>query len=178
MIGSHSCRWCCPHGWNFQDHIQPLWRHNASIPESGPWEQFIYEYHGTVWSLHQVPQRWKWQSLNILVIVHRHDRDFTGTNLSNQRGSLDATPGTRTNHNPMLLRRDISAAKNPPRCSRLIHARRDFSSAWLLQLPLSEEPLSVKRSKKRWTRTHIRQRDQEVQFEAMCCEQILIDRQV
>ena len=55
------------------------------------------------------------QSLNILVVVHRHDRDFTGTNLSNQRGRLDATPGIRTNHDPMLLRRDISAANNPPR---------------------------------------------------------------
>ena len=54
----------------------------------------MYMYHGTVWSLHQVPQRWKWQSLNILVVVHRHDRDFTGTNLSNQRGRLDATHGT------------------------------------------------------------------------------------
>ena len=84
-----------------------------------------------------------------MVVVHRHDRDFTGTNLSNQRGRLDATPGIRTSHDPMLLRRDISAANNPPRCSRSIHARRDLSSAWLLQLPLSEEPLSIKRSKKR-----------------------------
>ena len=29
----------------------------------------MYVYHGTVWSLHQVPQRWKWQSLDILVVV-------------------------------------------------------------------------------------------------------------
>ena len=69
MAGSHSCRWCCPHGRNFEDNWQPLWRRNAIIPEAYPCERFMYVYHGTVWSLHQVPQRWKWQSLDILVVV-------------------------------------------------------------------------------------------------------------
>ena len=42
----------------------------------------------------------------------------------------------------------------------------------------SEESLLIKRSKKRLTRTHIRLRDQWVQFEAIRCVQILIDRRV
>ena len=136
MSGSHSCRWCCPHGWNFQDHRQPLWRHNASIPESGPWERFICVYHGTVWSLHQVPQRWKWQSLNILVVVHRHDLELIW---ATREGDWMIHLASVRVMIPMLLRRDISAANNPPRCSCLIHARRDFSSAWLLQ-PLRKNP--------------------------------------
>ena len=36
----------------------------------------MYMYHGTIWRLHQVPQMWKWQSLDILDGVHGYDRDF------------------------------------------------------------------------------------------------------
>ena len=35
-------------------------------------------YHGTVWSLHQVPQMLKWQPLDILDGVHGYDQDFAG----------------------------------------------------------------------------------------------------
>ena len=52
--------------------------------------QFLHVYHGTVWSLHQVLQRGKWQYLDILVVVHGHDRDFAGSHPSIQRGRLDA----------------------------------------------------------------------------------------
>ena len=69
MAGSHSCRWSCPHGWHFEDHWQHLWRRRAIIPEAGPWERFMYVHHGTALSVHQVPQRWKWQSLDIMVVV-------------------------------------------------------------------------------------------------------------
>ena len=61
-------------------------------------------YHETVWSLHRVPQMWKWQSLDILVVVHGHGRHFAGTHPSIQRGRLDATPGIRTSHDSMMLR--------------------------------------------------------------------------
>ena len=109
-----------------------------------PWERFMYMYHGTVWCLYHVPQRWKWQSLDILVVVHGHGRDFAGSHPSIQKGKLDATPGIRTSHGPMvrriwqvelctlppmLLRSYVSAAHTPPRCARWIHARRVFSSA-------------------------------------------------
>ena len=47
---------------------------------------------------------WKWQYLDILVVVHGHDRDFAGTHPSIQRGRLDATPGIRTSHDSMVLR--------------------------------------------------------------------------
>ena len=132
-------------------------------------------YHGTVWSLHEVPQRWKWQSLNILVVVYRHDRDFTGTHPSNQRGRLNATPGIRTSHDPMLLRRDALAAHNPPIGARLIHARRDFSSASLLQ-PLRKNPC----------RSNFRRNDEQGHiyaretrgFSLKPFEQILIDGRV
>ena len=95
MAGSHSCRWCCPQGWNFHDHRQPLWIHIAS---------FLYMYHGTVWSLHQGPQMLKWQPLDILDGVNGYDRDFTGPHPSIQRGRLHATHGIRTSHDPMVLR--------------------------------------------------------------------------
>ena len=49
-------------------------------------------------------QKWKWQSLDILVVVHGHGRDFAGSHPSIQRGRLDATPGIRTNHDPMVRR--------------------------------------------------------------------------
>ena len=37
-------------------------------------------------------QRWKWQSLYILVVIHGHDRDFAGNHPSIQRTRLDSTP--------------------------------------------------------------------------------------
>ena len=82
MAGNHSFRWCCPHGWNFQDHRQTLWRRIAS---------FLYMYHRTVWSLHQVPQMWKWQPLDILDVVHGYDRYLAGLHPSIQRRRLYAT---------------------------------------------------------------------------------------
>ena len=92
------------------------------------------------------PQRWKWQSLDILVVVqeHGHGRDFAVSHPSIQRGRLDATPGIRTSHDPMvrriwqvelwilspmLLRPYVSASHTQPRCARWIHARRVISSA-------------------------------------------------
>ena len=73
------------------------------------------------------------KSLNNLVVVQGHDRDFARTDPSFQRGRLDATPGIHTSYDPMviriwqvelcmvypkLLRPDVSAAHNPPRCAR------------------------------------------------------------
>ena len=52
-------------------------------------------YHGTVWSLHQVPQMWKWQPLDILDVVHGYDRHFAGPHPSIQRGRLEAIPDIR-----------------------------------------------------------------------------------
>ena len=78
-------------------------------------------------------QRWKWQSLDILVVVHGHGRYFAGSHPSIQRGRLDATPGIRTSHDPMvrrisqvelctlspmLLRPYVSASHTQPRCAR------------------------------------------------------------
>ena len=61
-------------------------------------------YHGTVWSLYQVPQMWKWQPIDILDVVHGYERDFAGPHPTIQRRRLDATPGIRTSHDPMMLR--------------------------------------------------------------------------
>ena len=146
MAGNHSYRWCCPHGWSSQDHRQPLWRRITS---------FLYMYHVTVWGLHQVPQMWKWQPLDILDVVHGYDRGFAGPHLSIQRGRLDATAGIRTSHDlmvlrirqveqctlsPMLICPDVSAAHNAPRCACWIHARMVFSSVWLQQ-PIGRIPV-------------------------------------
>ena len=110
-------------------------------------------YHGTVWNLHQVHQMWKWQTLDILDVVHGYDRDFAG-HPTIQRGRLDATHGTNTSDDPMvlrirqvelctlspmLLRRGVSAAHNPARWIRWIHGKRVFSSDWLQQ-PLRKNP--------------------------------------
>ena len=139
-----------------KDHWQPLWRRNANIPEADLSERFIYVYHGTVWSLHEVPQRWKWQSLNILVVVYR---DFTGTHPSNQRGRLNATPDIRTRHDANTPR-CLSCPKPTYMCT-LNSCKEEFQLCLAPTTP-SEEFLSIKLSKKRWTRTHIRQGDQGV----------------
>ena len=70
------------------------------MPEAGPCEQYMY--HGTVWSLYQVPQGWKWQSLDIMVVEQGHGRDVDEIHPSIQRRRLDATPGIRTSHDPMV----------------------------------------------------------------------------
>ncbi len=49
-------------------------------------------------------QRWKCQSLDILVVVHGHDRNFAGSHPIIHTGRLDATPGIRTSHDPMVRR--------------------------------------------------------------------------
>ena len=172
MAGSHSCRWCCPHGWNVEGHWQPLWRRKVSIPEAGPWERFIYVYHGTVWSLRQVPQRWKWQSLDILVVAgptwtssrfcwesSEHPERESGCYAWHPYAMIPwGFAYDRLNY-ARYLPYYYTQMSQQPTTHPDVHAefmQGGFSVQFGSTNP-SEESLSIKRSNKRRTRTHRRQ---------------------
>ena len=131
----------------------------------------MYVYHGSVWSLHQVPQRWIWQSLNILVVV--------GPTWTSSRFCWDSSEhperesGCYAWHPYAMIpwcfayNRTMHAISHTttPRClsspqpiqmCTLNSCKEGFQFSLAPPTP-SEESLSIKRSNKRRTRTHRRQ---------------------
>ena len=147
-----------------KDHWLPLWRRNANIPEAGLWERFIYVYHGTAISQHSGcrPSTWSRFYWNSSEQPEREIECYTWHPYEPR--SHATTP------------RCLSCPQPTYRCT-LNSCKEGFQLCFAPTTP-SEESLSIKLSKKRCARTYLRQGDQGVQFEAIRCEQILIDRRV
>ena len=170
MAGSHSCRWCCPQGWNFHDHIDNLCEHVSAVSCTrimelfGVYIKFLRCGSGnlsTFWMLYM-------DTIDIVLGLIRASREGDWMlHLASVRAMIPwCFAYDRLNYARYLpcYNALTSQLSDPPICARWIDAIGVFMSSLAPATP-SEESLSIKRSEKRRTRTHRRQGDQAVQFE-------------
>ena len=132
----------------------------------------MYVHHGTAWSLHQVPLRWKWQSLDIMVVVgltwtssifrwDSSDHPERGTGCSAWHPYAMITwclAYGRLGYARYLPYYYAQMSQQPiPTQMCTLNSCTEGVQFSLAPPTPSEESLSIKRSNKRRTRTHRRQ---------------------